>query len=171
MAAIAKDGYVGRYYAPDLVNHLKSLRPQPKQEWSDEDEKMRDFIIKDVMTLHNARNLDELKKKVDWLKSLRPQKKEDLAKMLQDEYEKGKEYGETLGQSKGFTHGYTEGFKAGKESVLVKHNDNQLVWCDGTHCINPHHDCVNCPAKYSSSGTITTPNSATIVDLPKEDEK
>lgn len=30
LAAIAKDGYVGRYYVPDLVNRLKSLRPQWK---------------------------------------------------------------------------------------------------------------------------------------------
>lgn len=32
--------------------------------------------------------------------------------------------------------------------------------CDGTHCTNPHHDCINCPVKYSSGGTITTPNTA-----------
>lgn len=38
LASIAKNNYVGRYYAPDLVNKLLSLRPQPKQEWSEEDE-------------------------------------------------------------------------------------------------------------------------------------
>ena len=32
--------------------------------------------------------------------------------------------------------------------------------CDGTHCTNPHHDCINCPREYSSGGTITTPNTA-----------
>ena len=26
-------------------------------------------------------------------------------------------------------------------------------------CTNPHHDCFNCPRLYSSSGTITKPNS------------
>ena len=32
--------------------------------------------------------------------------------------------------------------------------------CDGTHCTNPHHDCINCPREYSSGGTIITPNTA-----------
>lgn len=31
--------------------------------------------------------------------------------------------------------------------------------CDGTHCTNPHHDCINCPCGYSTGGTLTTPNS------------
>lgn len=28
--------------------------------------------------------------------------------------------------------------------------------CDGTHCTNPHHDCINCP---KITGGITSPNS------------
>ena len=32
--------------------------------------------------------------------------------------------------------------------------------CDGTHCTNPHGDCINCPRRFSSGGTITTPNTA-----------
>ena len=51
-----------------LHKRLKSLRPQPKAEWNEEDEKMLDAIIGDVMTLHNAKSLDELREKVDWLK-------------------------------------------------------------------------------------------------------
>lgn len=34
------------------------------------------------------------------------------------------------------------------------------VWgCDGTHCINPFHDCINCPTRFSTGGTISRPNS------------
>lgn len=29
--------------------------------------------------------------------------------------------------------------------------------CDGTHCTNPFHDCINCPIK--TTGVITSPNS------------
>jgi len=32
--------------------------------------------------------------------------------------------------------------------------------CDGTHCTNPHGDCINCPKRFSSGGTITTPNTS-----------
>ena len=31
--------------------------------------------------------------------------------------------------------------------------------CDGTHCINPFHDCINCPTRFSTGGTISRPNS------------
>lgn len=33
-------------------------------------------------------------------------------------------------------------------------------WEPGGLCTNPMRDCINCPAKYSSGGTITTPNTA-----------
>lgn len=32
--------------------------------------------------------------------------------------------------------------------------------CDGTHCINPLIDCINCPKK--TTGGITSPNSTGI---------
>lgn len=31
--------------------------------------------------------------------------------------------------------------------------------CDGSVCINPFHDCINCPTRFSSVGTICKPNS------------
>ena len=34
--------------------------------------------------------------------------------------------------------------------------------CDGTHCTNPHFDCVNCPVK-TTGGILTSPNTATCV--------
>ena len=71
--------------APNLwkkeIDWLKSLKdrvqPQPKQEWSEEDEKMKRLIISTLTSMgtlnleryHNM-NLDEVKK---WLKSLKPQ--------------------------------------------------------------------------------------------------
>ena len=45
LASIAKNNYVGRYYAPELVSKLQSLRPQPKQEWGEEDEDNLDSVI------------------------------------------------------------------------------------------------------------------------------
>lgn len=33
-----------------------------------------------------------------------------------------------------------------------------LCYEPGGTCTNPHHDCINCPAQYSSGGTISTPN-------------
>ena len=41
----AKNGYLGGYYAPDLIEKLKSLHHQPKQEWSEEDEKVRKWLL------------------------------------------------------------------------------------------------------------------------------
>ena len=55
-------------------NKLKSLRPQPKQEWSDEDENMRNLIIETLDDNSHYFPFKETKKKMmDWLKSLRPQ--------------------------------------------------------------------------------------------------
>ena len=58
---------------------LKSLRPQPQPEWSEEDAKMRDRLIKRLQylswntrtdtTMPNITYFDE----IEWLKSLRPQ--------------------------------------------------------------------------------------------------
>lgn len=66
-------------------NWIKSLKdkvfPQPKQEWSEEDEKMLNEIIEDVMPVGECPdypNEEERKyyyegqEKVDWLKSLKP---------------------------------------------------------------------------------------------------
>lgn len=30
--------------------------------------------------------------------------------------------------------------------------------CDGTHCVNPFHDCINCPTRFNTVGTIETTN-------------
>ena len=71
-----------------FIERLKSLRSQPKQEWSEEDEKMKSLIISTLTsmgTLNLERyyhmNLDEVK---NWLKSLKPRWKptDEMISML-----------------------------------------------------------------------------------------
>jgi hypothetical protein len=33
------------------------------------------------------------------------------------------------------------------------------LYCDGSNCVNPFHDCINCPRQFSSVGTVCKPNS------------
>ena len=59
----------------ESINWLKFLRPQPKAEWSEEDEKMLHIIITDVN--YAQKNFSDSKltsydKKISWLKSLSP---------------------------------------------------------------------------------------------------
>ena len=59
-----------------VADSLKSLRTQPKQEWSEEDEKMRQHIISDLREFRDCETDEELisdyEDEIDWLKSLRP---------------------------------------------------------------------------------------------------
>lgn len=74
-----------RFYYKEIqfLKRLKSLHLQPKKEWSEEDEKMRDMLITRLNWItYNTRTdgtspnitfFDE----IDWLKSLRPQPKQE----------------------------------------------------------------------------------------------
>ena len=66
--------------------------------------------------------------------------------------------------TKGYNKGYKDAEKRYNESVAyhfpIMPTPPSGWGCDGSHCTNPHHDCINCPVKYSSGGTITTPNTA-----------
>ena len=65
--------------------------------------------------------------------------------------------------TKGYNKGYKDAEKQYNESVAYHFPTmptTPVFGCDGTHCTNPHHDCINCPARYSSGGTITTPDTA-----------
>ena len=116
------------------------------QEWSEEDKK---YLSQAIETLEHE-NYSIL---ADKLKSLRPQSKEELAKMLQDEYNKGKELGEREGFTKGYNKGYKEGYKEANESIPyrfpVMPTTPSGFGCDGTHCTNPQMDCINCPIKFT----------------------
>lgn len=85
---------------------------------------------------------------------------------MKDEYNRGKKDGLTIG--------YSEAMKEYNESVAyhfpIMPTPPSGWGCDGTHCTNPHHDCINCPVKYSSGGTITTPNSASGTSTLKAEE-
>ena len=64
---------------------------------------------------------------------------------------------------------HLEGYIKGQEDAEKRYNESVAYhlpimptppsgWgCDGTHCTNPHMDCINCPRK-TTGGTITTPN-------------
>ena len=84
-----------RYLFNEDLNWLESLKnrclPQPKQEWSEEDEKNRDLLIKQLSALKCSFALD-FKDAINWLKSLRPHKND-----------------------------YHEGFKAGFEKAKQMH--------------------------------------------------
>lgn len=59
------------------IRKLKSLKPQPKQEWSEEDEKIRNLAIEWAETMYGQfRFVDmgstDFRKIVAWLKSIRP---------------------------------------------------------------------------------------------------
>ena len=68
---------IGQYMdmAPfnNIVKTLQERYSLPKPaEWNEEDEKMLNEIIHDVVELKNAKSINGLKCKIDWLKSLRP---------------------------------------------------------------------------------------------------
>lgn len=86
-------------------------------------------------------------------------KKELLKKWnedMKDEYSRGKKDGITIG--------YNKAMKDYNESVAyhfpIMPTPPSGWGCDGIHCTNPHGDCINCPRRFSSGGTITTPNTA-----------
>ncbi len=65
---------------------------------------------------------------------------------------------------KGYANGYKDAEEKYNESVAyhfpIMPTPPSGWGCDGTHCTNPHGDCINCPRRFSSGGTITTPNTA-----------
>jgi len=56
-----------------ILSWIKSIKPQPKQEWSEEDEKIRNWLVDELQRVgHPQRYYDAVK----WLKSLKPQSTE-----------------------------------------------------------------------------------------------
>lgn len=77
------------------IRKLKSLKPQPKQEWSEEDERMLSRCIKSIETSKQFADSDTFKvakdKEIAWLKSLRPQYHGDVT--MTEAYKMGLEAG------------------------------------------------------------------------------
>lgn len=68
--------YVGNFKFDSWIKSLpERFSPEPKQEWSEEDEDIRDTIIRDLKHLGgDITNVKPAyKTEIDWLKSLRPQ--------------------------------------------------------------------------------------------------
>jgi hypothetical protein len=129
---------------------LAQIKPA---EWSEEDEKMVESILYWLDEFYEI----EVKKEKEWLKSLRPQPKEELAKMLQDEYNKGKEYGEMIGHTKGYNKGYKDAEEAYNKAVSFHYDNfhNSIpCYAPGGICTNPQMDCINCPKK-TTGGSFT----------------
>lgn len=60
--------------AEEMVQRIKSLRPQPKQEWSEEDDYNIAWLIETLLGLDGDKEFtSKCKEKARWLKSLRPQ--------------------------------------------------------------------------------------------------
>lgn len=93
---------------------------------------------------------------------------DNIPKWLQEELNKAFKKGQESSHEdylRGYANGYKDAEKQYNESVAyhfpIMPTPPSGWGCDGTHCMNPHHDCINCPVRYSSGGTITTPNTAT----------
>ncbi len=75
---------------------LKSLRPQPKQEWSEEDEEMRKLIgdVNDAKQLYTTSRAakDMADKEIAWLKSLKPSEQKYTLADLEAEWKHGYDY-------------------------------------------------------------------------------
>ena len=109
---------LSKEYKKELTDFLKSLPLNLKKknedvakvcsnEWSEEDDMLMDEL--ESYILYDKEFNDEQKSwRIKRLKSLRPQPKEELARMLQVEYNKGKETGEREGYTKGYNKGYKD---------------------------------------------------------------
>ena len=91
--------------------------------------------------------------------------KDELAKKHLDGYCMGRE--DTLREMSDFmeSHFDTKKAKEGEDLTdLYRKEYAQPIpfgWgCDGIHCTNPHGDCINCPKRFSSGETFTSPNTA-----------
>ena len=95
-------------------------------------------------------------------------KDDELGKKHLEGYIMGRE--DTMREMKDFIESHFNTNKAKEGGVLTDLYYKEYVgnpqpipsgWgCDGTHCTNPHGDCINCPKRFSSGETITTPNTA-----------
>lgn len=88
---------------------------------------------------------------------------DNIPKWLQEELNKAFKKGQELSHED-YIRGYTNGYKDANESVAyhfpIMPTPPSGWGCDGTHCTNPHGDCINCPRRFTTGGTITTPNTA-----------
>lgn len=127
----------------------KRFNLQPKQEWSEVDE--RDIQWASDICRRIGEGCDPqidsecAKGLSERLKSLRPQPKEDIAAIAKREYERGKR------------DGHWEGYKKAQEDMSLHYDLTTFpsIGCsclEGGSCTNPQMDCINCPRR-NGSGT------------------
>jgi flagellar biosynthesis/type III secretory pathway protein FliH len=150
-----------RGYFEEGIRYAQRLQKEQKPaEWSEEDERIKERLITRLNWItYNTRTdgtspnitfFDE----IEWLKSLRPQPKEEHGKELlyvaEKQYERGKK--------DGYREGFDEGYKKANEAMSF-HYDNfhnsTPCYAPGGICTNPHFDCINCP-KQSACHPATT---------------
>lgn len=81
-----------------------------------------------------------------------PISKSVLQKLLDDKYKEGYDKGRLDGFGDGFEHAETNG-----KCMLLHHSFVPPCYVGGP-CINPHHDCINCPQQGTSGICKTDTN-------------
>ena len=145
---------------------LEKQKEQKPAEWSEEDELKMNALLNYLDPDKGGTKYSsyaQLTEWYNWLKSLRPQPKqeEDVGKELLYVAEKQYERGKRDGYREGFDDGYKKANEAMSFHYDMFHNSTPC-YAPGGVCTNPQMDCINCPKK-------TTGGSFTIT--AKSDEK
>ena len=133
---------------------------QKPAEWSEEDENNIGWLVAFLQGETGSGDVIGLMKEslISWLKSLRPQPKQEenigkeLLYVAEKQYERGKK--------DGYREGFDEGYKKANEAMSfhydMSHNSTPC-YAPGGVCTNPQMDCINCPKKTTGgSFTVTT---------------
>ena len=148
----------------DCTEHPEWYGIPPKEqkpaEWSEEDENNIGWLVAFLQGETGSGDVIGLMKEslISWLKSLRPQPKQEenigkeLLYVAEKQYERGKK--------DGYREGFDEGYKKANEAMSfhydMSHNSTPC-YAPGGVCTNPQMDCINCPKKTTGgSFTVTT---------------
>ena len=159
--------------AKDIANGVlfyvgKEVTKNPNKEipeWSKEDEKMLKNILyvlesyvsktESMVSPSLIASYPTYHKEIDWLKSLRPQPKQDCKDCM--EYEKGYSRGHQEGHTAGYNKGYKEATEEYNKQTAYHFDFPYPRSCyEGGRCTNPQMDCINCPRKDSGGASINT---------------
>lgn len=172
MSILTKDDSTYTAYCKgqnDVIENPKAYGLCKPAEWSEEDEKTRNSIIE---AIHNLWPYEHRDKCIQWLKSIRPQPKQECKDCK--EYEKGYQQG----HQEGHTLGYNDGYKKATEEYNKHTSYHFPTPCytspcyEGGPCINPQTDCINCPRR-TTGGFTASPNTITTTCTlwkPSEEE-
>ena len=162
---------IGDKEAVELQDFLRSLvKPQAAPaEWSEEDERNFYWISTTIQERHlTPEYTQQVHKILSWLKSLRPQPKQECkdCKEYEKGYQQGYQEGHTLGYNDGYKKATEEYNKYTSYHFPVMPTTPPVFGCDGIHCTNPQMDCIGCPRK-TTGGFTASPNTVSIKDSIK----